>query len=376
VSRLRLAIVGAGHLGRIHARIAAALEDVQLTAVVDPVAENRALVTQETGAPAFSDIRELFGLADAAILATPTTTHAAVAKDLMHGGLHLLIEKPITTTADEAEQLVVLARRQQLTLQVGHVERFNPAFTSVQEKLKDPKYIEARRQSGYTFRSTDIGVVLDLMIHDIDIVLSLVQSPLERVEALGLSVLGDQEDMVHARLTFASGCVANLTASRVSHSPQRSMQVITPTCAAEIDFGQRRSSLIEPTAEILHREFDANSLTTDQKSHYRDHLFTDLLTKRDLPTLDVNAIEQEQLDFAAAIRTGTNPQVTGHAGRDAVAVAENILEQVAAHRWDGASGTRQGAFALPFSPRFPSVVTDESDQWSDEDTVIIRRKAG
>ena len=376
MSRLRLAIVGAGHLGRIHARIAAAQQDIQLTAIVDPVPENRALVSKETGVPAFADIHDLFGIADAAVLATPTTTHAAVAKELMHGGLHLLIEKPLTTTTSEADQLVALARRQQLTLQVGHVERFNPALTSVREKLENPKYIEARRQSGYTFRSTDIGVVLDLMIHDIDVVLSLVQSPLEQVEALGLSVLGDREDMVNARLRFASGCVANLTASRVSHTPQRSMQVITPTCAAEIDFAKSRSTLIEPTADILHRQFDANSLSNDQKSHYRDNLFTDLLAQRDLPALDVNAIEQEQLDFATAIRTGTNPQVTGTDGRDAVAVAESILEKVAAHQWDGATSTRQGAFALPFSPSITPLVTAELDQWSEDDTVIIRRKAG
>ncbi len=372
MSKLRLAVVGAGHLGRIHARIAAALEGVQLVAVVDPIAENRAQVTKETGVPVFSDIHELFGLADAAVVATPTTTHLEVGKELLHGGLHLLVEKPLTTTVAEADELVTLAKRQQLTLQVGHVERFNPGLTSVQEKLSDPKFIEARRCSGYTFRSTDIGVVLDLMIHDIDVVLSLVQSPLQQVEALGISVLGDQEDMVNARLRFASGCVANLTASRVSCAAERAMQVITPTCAATIDFAQRRSSLIEPTEQILVREFEANSLTTDEKSRLSQHLFTDLLVRRDLPSLDVNAIEQEQLDFVGAIRTGTNPQVTGHAGREAVAVAEAILEQVAAHQWDGVSGSRQGAFALPFSP----LVTVESDAWSEDDTVIIRRKAG
>ena len=372
MSKLRLAVVGAGHLGRIHARIASALEGVELVGVVDPVAANREQVASETGAPAFSEIHELFGLADAAVVATPTTTHGKVAKELLHGGLHLLIEKPLTPTVAEADELVTLARRQQLTLQVGHVERFNPGLTSVQDKLVDPKYIEARRCSGYTFRSTDIGVVLDLMIHDIDVVLSLVQSPLQRVEALGLSVLGDLEDMVNARLSFASGCVANLTASRVSHTAERSMQIITPSCAATIDFAERRSSLIEPTESILAREFDANSLSNDEKSHLREHLFTDLLAQRGLPALDVNAIEQEQLDFVGAIRTGTNPQVTGHAGREAVAVAEAILQEVAAHQWDGQLGTRHGAFALPFSP----LVTAESDAWAEDDTVIIRRKAG
>jgi len=372
VSRLRLAVVGAGHLGRIHARIASGLDEVQLVGVVDPVAENRALVASETGAPAFREIHELFGLADAAVVATPTTTHPAVAKSLLQGGLHLLVEKPLTTTAAEADELVALAKRQQLTLQVGHVERFNPALTAVQGKLRDPKYIEARRCSGYTFRSTDIGVVLDLMIHDIDVVLSLVQSSVVRVDALGISVLGDHEDMVNARLHFASGCVANLTASRVSHTPQRSMQVITSTGAATIDFSQQCASLIEPTESVLSRDFCGKSLTPAQKAQVSKNLFTDLLAQRDLPTLDVNAIEQEQLDFVSAIRTGTNPQVTGHAGRDAVAVAEAILQQIATHAWDGATGSRQGPFALPLMP----AVTFESDAWSTDDTVIIRRKAG
>lgn len=372
MTKLRLAVVGAGHLGRIHARLANELDEVQLVGVVDPVAANREQVANETGAPAFQSIHELFGIAHAAVLATPTSTHADVAKQLLNGGLHLLIEKPLTPTVAEADELVTLAKRQQLTLQVGHVERFNPALTSLHGKLDDPKFIEARRCSGYTFRSTDIGVVLDLMIHDIDVVLSLVQSSVTRVEALGISVLGDKEDMVNARLHFASGCVANLTASRVSHMPERSMQVITPTNAATIDFAARRSTLVEPNENILTREFDANSLDESEKSHLRENLFSDVLARRELPSLDINAIEQEQRDFVGAIKTGTNPQVTGHAGREAVAVAEAILERVAAHQWDGAHGHRQGAFALPMTP----ALAFDSEDWATDDTVIIRRKAG
>lgn len=372
MTKLRLAVVGAGHLGRIHARLASALEGVQLVGVVDPVAANRDAVTRETGAPAFEQVHDLFGIANAAVIATPTSTHADVAKQLLHGGLHLLIEKPLTPTVAEADELVTLAKRQQLTLQVGHVERFNPGLTSLETKIDDPKFIEARRCSGYTFRSTDIGVVLDLMIHDIDVVLSLVQSPVTRVEALGISVLGDKEDMANARLHFASGCVANLTASRVSHTPERAMQVITPTCAATIDFANRRSRLVEPTQQILTRDFDANSLEEPERAHLRENLFKDLLASRELPSLDINAIEQEQLDFAEAIRTGTNPRVTGHAGREAVAVAEAVLEQIDAHRWDGETSDRRGPFALPLMP----CLDFEGEDWATDDTVIIRRKAG
>ena len=372
MSRLRLAIVGTGHLGRIHAQLAAGLDAIQLVAVVDSDPTACAQVASKTGAQPFNDCRELFGQVDAAVIATPTQSHAQVARQLMQGGLHLLVEKPLAASLSEANEMVSTARRKQLVLQVGHVERFNPGFAALGHKISDPKFIEARRCSTYTFRSTDIGVVYDLMIHDIDVVLSLVQSPLVRAEALGISVLGDQEDMVSARLVFESGCVANLTASRVSYTPERTMQIITPTCAATIDFATRKSILVDPSSDVLNRTFDANTLSTSQKENLRDNLFVELLAKRDLPTLDVNAIEQEQLDFAQAIRTGSSPQVTGSAGRDAVAVAERILEQVAQHSWDGNQGTRRGPLAMPISPG----TSPMADHWSDDDTVIIHRKAG
>lgn len=372
MSRLRLAVVGTGRLGRIHARIAAALQSVQLVAVVDPVASAREKVAAETGAQPLADYRDLFGDVDAAIVATPTSSHLQVACDLLRGGLHLLVEKPLAASPEDAQQLVELARRQQLVLQVGHVERFNPALTSVRDRLADPKYIEAKRLSGYPFRSTDIGVVLDLMIHDIDVVLTLVQSPVEQIDAVGISVLGNHEDMVNARLRFASGCIANLTASRVSYAPQRSMQVFTSHCCATIDFAARRSTIVEPDAKVLGREFSLDALSPEQKNHLREHLFTDLLVKHELPALDTNAIEQEQLDFAASIRLGSSPQVSANDGRDAVAVAQRIVEQVRSHAWDGQKSARRGAFAMPESLSMIAGV----DPWSLEDTVVMRRKAG
>jgi len=359
-------------LGRIHAQLAAALKNVQLVAVVDPVATARKQVAADTGAKPLADYRELFGTVDAAVIATPTIYHSQVATDLLHGGLHLLVEKPMTSTLAEAEKLVALARGQQLVLQVGHVERFNPALISVREKLDDPKFIEARRASGYTFRSTDVGVVMDLMIHDIDVVLSLVQSSVSRVEAVGFSVLGDHEDMVSARLHFASGCVANLTASRVSYAPERKMQVFTGQCCATLDFATRRASIIEPIPEVLDREFQVEALSGEQKNHLREHLFSDLLIRQDLPAVENNAIEQELLDFATAIQTEASPQVTGNDGRDAIAVAEQVLEQVAAHQWDGAAGSRRGALAMPLTP----TVLSEPEQWSEDDTVVRKRLAG
>ncbi|MCH2114316.1 MAG: Gfo/Idh/MocA family oxidoreductase [Pirellulales bacterium] len=372
MSRLRLAVIGTGHLGRIHARLAAALDEVQLVAVVesDPVLCQQ--VARETGAKPLRDCRDLFGQADAAVIATPTQSHFSIARELMQGGVHVLVEKPLAASLEEAEGMVALARRQQLVLQVGHVERFNPGLTAVRDKLSDPKFIEARRCSSFTFRSTDIGVVYDLMIHDIDIVLSLVQSPVEQVDALGVAVLSDREDMVSARLKFASGCVANFTASRVSYAPERSMQVFTDTCSATIDFAARRSFLVNPTAAVLQRKFPIEALSQDQRDHLREHLFSEVLPKRDLPVLDVNAIEQEQLDFARAIRSAQSPLVSGSDGRDAVAVAEQILEQICDHSWDGAQGSRRGPLAMS---RGDEAISGDAS-WSNDDTVIIRRKAG
>jgi predicted dehydrogenase len=255
---------------------------------------------------------------------------------------------------------------------VGHIERFNPAFTAVRSKLHDPKYIAARRLSTYTFRSTDIGVVLDLMIHDIDAVLSLTKSPITKVEAVGISVLGKKEDIVDARLHFASGCIAHLTASRVSYETARSMQVFTEECCATIDFGSRKARLVAPAAEVLSREFDVDALTAEQKNLLREQLFTALLTKSEVPVAECNAMEQEQLDFVQAIRTSSEPQVTGTDGRDALAVAHEILEQVHAHQWDGLAGGRKGPLAMPAS----ASVFEPADPWSINDTVVLRRKAG
>lgn len=372
MSRLRIAVVGAGHLGRIHARLAAGSSDLQLAAVVDTLETAREAVATEFGAQPLADYRDLFGLVDAAIVSTPTSNHFQVAGELLRGGVHVLVEKPITTTVDEANQLVALAKQSQLTLQVGHVERFNPAFTSVETKLFEPKFIEARRLSGFTFRSTDVGVVADLMIHDVDLVLNLAKSPVEKVEAIGISVMGEHEDMVNARLHFASGCVANLTASRVSYTNQRTMQVFTSQCCATIDFATRRAMLIEPKEDILERSFSLKSLTPDKQHHLREHLFTDLLCRNEIPALEVNAIEEEQLDFATAIRTGFQPRVTGSDGRDALSVVQMILESLAAHQWDGAAAGRQGPLAMPESPH----VLAGPDHWSLDDTVVIRRKAG
>jgi predicted dehydrogenase len=350
VNPLRVAVIGAGHLGRIHARIAAGLEEMELVAVVDPIESARECVAQETRSRAIAHYREVIGEIEAAIIATPTLTHHAIGMELLACGVPLLIEKPLAPNTAEANELVALARKRGVPLQVGHVERFNPALATVAADIRDPKYIEARRTSGYTFRSTDIGVVLDVMIHDLDIVLSLARSPVQSVQALGISVLGGHEDLATAWLSFASGCVAQLSASRVSFHQQRTMSIFTSRTSASLNFATHEATVVKPRDELLRREFRVDQIAADDRAYWKEHLFDELLVRTTHQAPAVNAIQEEQRDFVRAVREGKSPRVDGVAGRDAVAVAEMILERIEEHAWDGTTAGRHGPFAMPALP--------------------------
>lgn len=330
---IRLAIIGAGRLGTFHARQAAALESFEVVAVCDPSAGARESLAAQVGGAPLADYRAAICLADAAVIATPSTLHFQAAADLLGAGLHVLVEKPLTPTVAQADALVDLADHAGLTLQVGHVERFNPGLDLVRHELRHPRLIRATRTSGYTFRSTDIGAVLDLMIHDIDLALWLARSPVVEVQATGASVFGGHEDMVDARLRFASGCVAQLTASRVSPKVERTMQVYCDRVWGEIDFADRRGTLIHQRPDVLAGSFDPQSLDAPQIDHYRTNLFDTLLVKSTAQAAEANAIREELIDFARAISTGDSPRASGAAGRDAVAVAELVIESVTRNGW-------------------------------------------
>ena len=241
----------------------------------------------------------------------------------------MLIEKPVSATVAEADELIDRARRSSVVLQVGHVERFNPALAAAASHARNPKFIEAVRASGFTFRSMDVGVVLDLMIHDIDLVLSLVRSPLRSVNALGIAILGGHEDVAHARLEFESGCVANFSASRVSYEPARKMQIWSPRAYASVDFGTRTTTLVRPSEALLRGEFQAHRLTPEQTEHYKTHLAEEHLPRTQQTFAAVDALGLELQDFVDSILSAAAPQVTGEAGRDALAVAEQILLSIA-----------------------------------------------
>lgn len=328
MSRLRIAVVGAGHLGRIHARLLRSFDDVELVGVVDPVELVRNRVADEFGTRAFASHLEMVGRIDAAVVATTTDHHRDVGVDLMNQGIHVLIEKPIARTVFEADQLVTAATRNNVVLQIGHVERFSAAWKAATPFIRRPVFIEAVRSGGYTFRSTDIGAVLDLMIHDLDLVLSIVRSEVVEVDAVGTTIFGPHEDMAHAHLKFANGCVANLNASRTSFQAQRKMQIVSERAYVGVDFAEQTAKLIRPSKKVMRREIDVRQLDVDERQRMQHNLFTDLLPVRELNVEQNNAILDEQSDFLHCVRTGDTPQVSGRQARDHLVIAEQILEQI------------------------------------------------
>jgi predicted dehydrogenase len=346
---LRLAVVGAGHLGRIHAKLSPQVPGVELVGVVDPLPDARRLAEAECQAPVLADYHDLIGKIDAAIVATPTRFHHAVSVSLLAHGIHLLVEKPLATTVAEADEILDAAAKSGAIVQVGHIERFNPAWNqpNVLPMMREPKYIEASRCSGFTFRSTDIGVVLDLMIHDLDLVLHFANSPVRGVQAIGISVMGENEDVAQARIEFANGCVANLCASRVSYKPMRQMQLWSERGCVALDFATRAATVVRPVSELLHREFDLDDVSPESRAHLKDHLFQDLLPIEKYEAAAQNALLDEQADFVASIREHREPRVTGQQGRAVLAVAEQVLQSIESHTWDGHAGGRKGSLAMP-----------------------------
>ena len=327
----RIGVIGAGHLGRIHAKLAAANPACDLIGVADPSTESRQFVEGQLNLTAVTDYREWLRTIDGAIVAAPTYLHHEIGLWCLDNGIHVLMEKPVASTLLEANQLVSAAKTNHRTLQVGHVERFNPAWklATAQFSRNSIRYIEASREGTYTGRSTDIGIVMDLMIHDIDLILSAVNAPIESVAAYGWSVLGKNEDFATASLCFRNGTIANLRASRVAASPKRSMQVFTDDGLTEIDFVTNSVTHTAPFEDVANGTRQADKLPAELRVRVKDSLFVDWLNRVEQKATPTNAIEQEQLEFFRAIQTGSSVTVTGQQGCQALEVASRILEQIA-----------------------------------------------
>ena len=304
---MRTAVVGVGYLGRFHAEKYAAHPDAQLVAVVDVDGRRAHEIAGALGVEAVTDHRALIGRVDCVSIAVPTNRHFAVARDLLEGGVDVLVEKPVTTTVDEAKALVELAVRGGRVLQVGHLERFNPAVLAIEGIVNQPRFIECHRLAPFTDRGTDVDVVLDLMIHDLDVILSMVQSPLRAVEAVGVPVLTTSVDIANARLRFANGCIANVTASRVSLKRERKLRIFQADAYVAVDYGERR-------VRICRREPDADGQTAL------------VLEEREVPEGD--ALELEIDAFLRAVRDREPPPVSGWDGLRALEVAHVIRESL------------------------------------------------
>jgi predicted dehydrogenase len=350
MKRTRLAVVGCGHLGAIHARLLAGREDVELVAVVDPEAAARDRLAAAHGCRALAEPRDLVGLVDAAVVAAPTGLHAAVSLPLLEAGIDLLIEKPIAAGVEDARAIVVAARRHGRIVAVGHCERFNPAWRTAVARVGRPVVVESARLAPFTYRSLDVGVVHDLMIHDIDLVLSLDPGRLERVEAQGIVATGGHEDAVRARLVFASGLVADLSASRIHPVVRRSLSMWSEAGIASIDFNAKTVEIVTPSDRVRDGSFVADAVPAAERTVAKERFFADVLPLERVTVPDANAIACEHDDLLEAVRTRRQPVVSAAAGAAAVEIAARVLEAVETVPFGRVGGGR-AAGTIPLYPR-------------------------
>src|SRR5881275_3675916 len=303
MKKLRVGVVGVGHIGSNHARIYAELPHAEFVAVFDIDPARAAEIAAKYKAKATASLNEFAEMVDAASVATPTSAHFSVARDLLMRGKHLLIEKPITEITADARELAHLAAEKQLVLQVGHVERFNPVLSALEQRLTHPRFIEAHRLSPYPNRSTDIGVVLDLMIHDLEVILHLVDSTVENIDAVGVPVLSRGEDIANARLRFTDGCIANVTSSRISPERMRKIRVFQEDAYLSLDYQNQ-------SGEIYRRA--GGRITRDKVEIEREE-----------------PLKRQLSSFIECASTGREPRVSGFQATAALELAVKITKRIA-----------------------------------------------
>jgi predicted dehydrogenase len=310
--RLRTAVIGAGHFGRFHAQKYASLPDSDLVAVCDVVRERAEQVAAECGVRALTAYGDLIEAVHAVSIVVPTGEHYPIARAFLDHGVHVLVEKPIAATLEQANDLVRLARDRGVVLQVGHLERFSSVRRVMDEVVTSPVYIEANRISPFRLRGTDVSIVLDLMIHDIDLILSLVDAPLESVDAVGAPVLSANEDIANSRLRFANGCVASITASRVSMKNERKMRIFQPNAYVSVDFLAKKVVIARKTGRP--GAFGLPGIAVDERTY----------DEGDSLQLEIEA-------FLDSARTGRPPAVSGEEGRRALEAALMIRDSLETH---------------------------------------------
>jgi predicted dehydrogenase len=304
---IKIALVGGGHMGRIHLEKLSSFDEIQLAGVADVDTDRINVITQQFKIPVFNDYRKLLGNTDGVVIATPTETHYKIAKDFLEAGTHVFIEKPITSSQKEAKELIEFSKTRQLILQVGFLERFNPAFLKSLSLIKKPLFVESRRSSEFTGRSIDIDVILDLMIHDIDLILSIVQEDVCDIRAQGVSFIMDKLDVASARIEFVNGCIANLNANRISAKKERTLTIFEKNQNLFIDLLNRR---VVFTVKKNGGNINTEEYSVDQ----------------------IDAVKYEIAAFIQSIDKGTGPIVKGEDGLRALALADQIKQYIAENK--------------------------------------------
>ncbi len=319
---LKIGVLGAGHLGKIHIRLIKEIDHYELVGFYDPDAKNATIAAEEFGIPRFDSIEALMDAVDVVDIVTPTLSHYECAAMALKNSKHVFIEKPVTNTTDEAKSLMQLAEEANVKVQVGHVERFNPAFITARPHFDQPMFIETHRLAQFNPRGTDVSVVLDLMIHDIDIILSVVKSNIKRISASGVAVVSDTPDIANARIEFDNGCVANLTASRMSLKNMRKSRFFQKDAYIAVDFLEKAVEIVQMKG--IEGEPDPFAMTLDlgEGKGMKEIMFQ---TPEITPN---NAIKEELDTFAKSIMNNTVPLVTIHDGYYALDVAHKIIEKL------------------------------------------------
>lgn len=333
---VKVAVLGVGGLGQHHARIYAEMEqagDVEFVGLYDPNLERAREIAEKNGVRALESMEAALEQADGVSIVTPTVTHHELASKFLKAGCHVLVEKPITDEADQAAELVQLAQEYDRVLQVGHVERFNPVFDYLQSVAKEPRFIETHRLSPYPARSMDIGVVLDLMIHDLDIVLAFVDSPVKEVDGVGVPVLSASEDIANARLKFENGCVANLTVSRVSPERMRKIRVFSggeTTSYVSLDYQKQEGYIYRIAADGAEESSLWQKLLHAKDSAIVSEFGGKKVVREPVPIAKDEPLKLELQHFVECVRERQTPKVSGEAGRQALEVALEITRQIQA----------------------------------------------
>lgn len=329
MKQTNIGVIGVGHLGSLHAKMYAEIESARFIGVYDVDEGKRKEIASKYKVKSFPLLDDLLNEVDAVSIATVTTTHFDVAKRAISAGKHVLIEKPITSTLAEADELIALAQQKGVLIQVGHIERFNPAILSLDSYQLKPMFIESHRLAQFNPRGTDVAVVLDLMIHDIDIILSLVNSPVKQIDASGVAVVSDTPDIANARLQFQNGCVANVTASRISQKKMRKMRLFQHNAYIAIDFQQGTADVFR-----LGKEGEGSIWSTMLLGQIGEGKKKRSIIYEQPEIKKINALKYELESFISAVQNNTRPIVNGEDGRHALEVAQEIMNKIQVQKFE------------------------------------------